>query len=183
MQQTEDDFIQLQQQSLSSDDESSTPKVKKPMIAMKSDPGVIYLGRIPHGFYEEEMESYFSQFGQVCRLRLARNRKTGKSKHYAFIEFASKEVAKVVAETMDNYLLFNHQLQCKVLDQVHEELFKGANRKFKKIPWKRIAIEKHNKPKTEEKKQQLLESKIKKRQEKRLKLQELGIDYDFPISH
>src|SRR6476469_7615389 len=34
-------------------------KDQKPIVAVsKSQPGVIYLGRIPHGFYEEEMKSY-----------------------------------------------------------------------------------------------------------------------------
>jgi hypothetical protein len=26
---------------------------------------VVYLGHIPHGFYEEQMKGYFSQFGDV----------------------------------------------------------------------------------------------------------------------
>ena len=38
-------------------------------------PGVVYVGHIPHGFYEKEMRSYFSQFGTVTRLRLARSKK------------------------------------------------------------------------------------------------------------
>jgi nucleolar protein 15 len=58
------------------------------------------------------MRAYFGQFGNVTRLRLSRNKKTGKSKHYAFVEFADAEVAKIVAETMHNYLLFGHLLQC-----------------------------------------------------------------------
>lgn len=37
--------------------------------------GTLYLGRIPHGFYEDQMKEYFSQFGDVTRVRLARNRK------------------------------------------------------------------------------------------------------------
>ena len=41
----------------------------------KMKPGVIYLGKIPHGFFEREMKAYFSQFGDVTRLRLSRNRK------------------------------------------------------------------------------------------------------------
>lgn len=76
-------------------------------------PGVIYLGRIPHGFYEEQMKEYFSQFGEITRLRLSRNKKTGRSKHFAFLEFKNAEVAKIVADTMDNYLLFGHLLKCK----------------------------------------------------------------------
>jgi nucleolar protein 15 len=40
--------------------------------------GTLYLGRIPHGFYEEQIKEYFSQFGDVTRLRLARNRKVSR---------------------------------------------------------------------------------------------------------
>ena len=38
-------------------------------------PGVMYIGHIPHGFYERQMRSYFSQFGKVTRLRLSRSKK------------------------------------------------------------------------------------------------------------
>ena len=38
-------------------------------------PGAIYLGQIPHGFYENEMKGYFSQFGKITRLKLFRSRK------------------------------------------------------------------------------------------------------------
>ncbi|XP_022881036.1 uncharacterized RNA-binding protein C1827.05c-like [Olea europaea var. sylvestris] len=36
---------------------------------------VLYIGRIPHGFYENEMEGFFKQFGTIKRLRIGRNRK------------------------------------------------------------------------------------------------------------
>ncbi|CAI9720746.1 FHA domain-interacting nucleolar phosphoproteinphosphoprotein-like-like [Octopus vulgaris] len=36
--------------------------------------GVVYLGRIPYGFFENQMRAYFSQFGKVTRLRLSRSR-------------------------------------------------------------------------------------------------------------
>lgn len=36
---------------------------------------MIYLGRIPHGFFEAQMRAYFAQFGTVTRLRLSRNKK------------------------------------------------------------------------------------------------------------
>ncbi|KAF2740865.1 RNA-binding domain-containing protein, partial [Polyplosphaeria fusca] len=103
--------------------------------------GVVYVGRIPHGFYEPQMKKYFSQFGTVKRLRLSRNKKTGASKHYAFVEFASEEVADIVARTMHNYLLFGHQLQCRVIpnEQVHETLFDGASERFKVVPRNKMA--------------------------------------------
>ncbi|KAF1960215.1 hypothetical protein CC80DRAFT_438821 [Byssothecium circinans] len=101
-----------------------------------SEPGVVFLGRVPHGFFEPQMKKYFGQFGQVTRLRLSRNKKTGASKHYAFIEFAHGDVAEIVAKTMHNYLMFGHILQCKTIppEQVHPDLFKGANERFKVDP-------------------------------------------------
>lgn len=60
------------------------------------------------------MKEYFSQFGDVTRLRLARNPKTGASRHYAYIEFSSLPVAEIVADTMNNYLLMGHLLRCNV---------------------------------------------------------------------
>ncbi|OAL48808.1 hypothetical protein IQ07DRAFT_542537 [Pyrenochaeta sp. DS3sAY3a] len=100
------------------------------------DPGVIYVGRVPRGFFEAQMKKYFSQFGKVNRLRLSRNKKTGASKHYAFVEFASSEVADIVARTMNNYLMFGHILKCHLVpaEQVHPDLFKGAGERFKVDP-------------------------------------------------
>jgi nucleolar protein 15 len=128
------------------------------------------------------MKAYFSQFGKVLRLRLSRNKKTGKSKHYAFIEFSSQEVAQIVADTMDNYLLFGHQLKCKALQpaQIHPAMFLGANKKFKAIPWLKISKEKHNAEKSPSQVNTIRKKLLRNEEAKRLKLAELGIDYDFP---
>jgi len=108
--------------------------------------GVVYLGRIAHGFYEEEMKGYFSQFGEVTRVRLSRSKKTGRSKHYGFLEFASSAVAEIVCETMNNYLLCGHILVCKMVpkEEVHPELWIGANRKWRKVPTHRVVRMTHN---------------------------------------
>ncbi|EUC46844.1 hypothetical protein COCMIDRAFT_4129 [Bipolaris oryzae ATCC 44560] len=111
--------------------------IKQAEDAPKSNqPGVIYVGRVPRGFYEPQMKKYFSQFGKVNQLRLSRNKKTGASKHYAFVEFQSQEVADIVARTMNNYLLFGHVLKVHLIptDQVHPDLFKGAKQRFKVDP-------------------------------------------------
>ena len=87
------------------------------------------------------MKAYFSQFGKVRRVRVSRNKKTGASKHYAFVEFSSAEVAEIVAKTMDKYLMFGHILQCSVVpkEQVHPDLFVGANQRFKRVPRSKMA--------------------------------------------
>ncbi|CAI9781454.1 unnamed protein product [Fraxinus pennsylvanica] len=35
---------------------------------------MLYIGRIPHGFYDNGMEDFFNQFGTIKRLQIARNR-------------------------------------------------------------------------------------------------------------
>lgn len=57
------------------DRDALTKKTKRTTSGPPSKPGVVFLGRIPHGFYEKEMRAYFSQFGEVTRLRLSRNKK------------------------------------------------------------------------------------------------------------
>ncbi|CUM50910.1 uncharacterized protein AC631_01312 [Debaryomyces fabryi] len=147
----------------------------------KSKRGVIYIGRIPHGFYEAEMKKYFTQFGDITRLRLSRNKKTGKSKHYGFIEFAHHNVAKVAAETMNNYLLFGHLLKVHLVEDpnIHEDLFQGANMKYKVIPWKKIGQNKNDAARSKEKWDKLSQKWSKKRALKQKQLSDKGIDFDL----
>ena len=49
--------------------------------------GVIYIGHLPHGFYEEELKSYFGQYGNVLAVKVGRSKKTARSKGFAFIQF------------------------------------------------------------------------------------------------
>ncbi|KAJ3123089.1 hypothetical protein HK098_002238 [Nowakowskiella sp. JEL0407] len=156
-------------------------KQREKKNAERKTPGVAYLSRIPHGFYEKEMHAYFSQFGEVTRLRLCRNRQ-GHSKHYAFIEFANEGDAQVVAETMDNYLLFNHLLKCKLIpaDQVHPKTFLGWTLNYRPKPWNYISRKAQNSPKSPEKRTKIAKRLLSKEEKKREKLRELGIAFDFP---
>ncbi|KAA1100578.1 hypothetical protein PGTUg99_024776 [Puccinia graminis f. sp. tritici] len=174
----------------SSDDDSKahpssknqpTPNRKSKRKAAEEQAGVVYLGRIPQGFYEDEMRAYFSQFGEVLRLRLSRCKRTGKPKHYGFIEFKHVEVAQIVAETIHNYLLCGKLLQCKVLekDQIHPKLWVGSGKKFRKDCKLRLDREKRNQAKTLPQRNVISDRLIKQEQLKRKRLAELGIDYNF----
>jgi len=145
-------------------------------------PGVVYVGRIPHGFYEAPMKEYFSQFGTITRLRLSRNKKTGASKHFAFIEFESDEVAKIVADTMDNYLMFGHILKCKYAPEasLHTDVWKGANKKFRRIPQHKLLRQKAEEPKSQEQMERKMEKVQEKRKMKLEQMKGLGYQYDLP---
>ncbi|KAM3072734.1 nucleolar protein [Clarireedia jacksonii] len=150
--------------------------------AADEKPGVVYIGRIPHGFYENEMKAYFSQFGNILKIRMSRNRKSGASKHYAWIQFESKGVAEIVAKTMDNYLLFNHILKVKLVadEQISPDLFKGANRRFKKVPWNKIEGRKLEQGASEDQWEKRIAKAEKKRAKKLEKLQAMDYEFDAP---
>mmetsp|Transcript_3153 Transcript_3153/g.4470 ORF Transcript_3153/g.4470 Transcript_3153/m.4470 type:complete len:226 (-) Transcript_3153:273-950(-) len=163
-------------------DSHSTPQKKRKKKKAKKESAVIYLGHIPHGFYEKEMSNFFDQFGDVKQLRLSRCRRGGRSRGYAFIEFKSPEVAQIVAETMHGYFLEDKQLVCHVVpkEKVHPRIFQAGSRRLKVEDWQKLAREEHNKPKTAEQLKKSANRLIKKEDKKRKKLEALGIDYKFP---
>lgn len=46
----------------------------KPGKKASNERGVIYLGHVPHGFYENEMKKYFSQFGEVTNINIPKSK-------------------------------------------------------------------------------------------------------------
>ncbi|KCV73337.1 hypothetical protein H696_00876 [Fonticula alba] len=106
---------------------------------VRPDRGVVYLSRIPHGFYEPQMFGFFSQFGTVTRIRLSRNPRTGKSRHYAWIEFEVPEVARIVADSMHFYLLGGRLLRAFFVEKekLHRNTFRGAVRSAEAVKLRR----------------------------------------------
>lgn len=146
-----------------------------------TQPGTVHMSRLPHGFFEPQMRAYLEQFGTINHLRLARNRKTGKSKHFAFIEFASSGVADIVAKTMDKYLLFGHIMQARRVpdEQITEDFWKGEGKK-RIAPKNKLEGIRLKKGMGREGWEKRVEREEQKRLEKAEKLKELGYEFDMP---
>uniref|UniRef100_G3N9P4 Nucleolar protein interacting with the FHA domain of MKI67 n=1 Tax=Gasterosteus aculeatus TaxID=69293 RepID=G3N9P4_GASAC len=142
-------------------------------------PGVVYVAHLPHGLFEPQLKSYFEQFGKVLRVRLSRSKKTGGTKGYAFVEFDCDEVAKIVAETMNNYLMGERLIKCHIVapENVHEKLFVGSEKTFKKPAFPAVA--RYNKSHTAEQVTKMKDKLLKKEAKLRKRLAAHGIDYDF----
>ncbi|XP_009909492.2 MKI67 FHA domain-interacting nucleolar phosphoprotein [Dryobates pubescens] len=143
-------------------------------------PGVVYVGHLPRGLCEPQIREYFEQFGTVTRLRLSRSKKTGGSKGYGFIEFESDDVAKIVADTMNNYLFSERLLKCQFMspERVHENLFKNSSRMFLKPS--QPAVRRYNKVRSLVQKAKMTKRLLRKEKLLRKRLAEKGLDYDFP---
>eukprot|EP00878_Enallax_costatus_P023022 GHUV01024469.1.p2 GENE.GHUV01024469.1~~GHUV01024469.1.p2 ORF type:complete len:101 (+),score=22.38 GHUV01024469.1:683-985(+) len=82
---------------------------------------------------------------------------------------------------MDGYFMFKQKISCRVLRQseVHPQLFKGANRKFKKVPWEKIEAERVNKDRTPEEQAKRVARVLKKDRKRSDNIASSGIDYQY----
>lgn len=100
---------------------------------------MIFVKNLPHGFFEEQLRGFFTQFGSITRLRLGRSKKTLKSRGYAFIEFRYPEVAEIAADAINNYIMFKRIIKAKYIppadirhDYFKSNIFKVRNAKGEK---------------------------------------------------
>ncbi|OBA23888.1 RNA-binding domain-containing protein [Metschnikowia bicuspidata var. bicuspidata NRRL YB-4993] len=139
---------------------------------------VIYVGRLPKLFEEKEMKKYFSQFGDITRVRVSRNKVTGASRHYAFVEFKDLHAAQVAAETMNNYLLVGHLLKVHLVENPKENLFsKNMKSSFREFDWRAKEYEQQNAPKPLETWKELQKKYEESKKQKFSELKKLGFDY------
>ncbi|KAJ8981027.1 hypothetical protein NQ317_007849, partial [Molorchus minor] len=91
--------------------------------------GLIYIAHIPYGLYENEMKSYFKQFGVITNVKIYRSRKNGNSKGYGYIEFLHNDFAKAAAETMNKYIIFKKRIIAEYVpfEKRPRGLFKGKS--------------------------------------------------------
>jgi len=104
----------------------------------------------------------------------------GKSKHFGWVEFASKDVAEIVAIMMDGYLIHPHRMVCKVME-VDDKVWKKANKVFKMIPWKRINSDSLEVKRTKEDRESLTTKEEERNRSRKEHIKELGMEYEFPI--
>lgn len=54
----------------------------------------IYVGNLPYNVNENELEGFFSQCGEILNVNLIKDRNTGHSKGFGFVEFATPDQAQ-----------------------------------------------------------------------------------------
>ncbi|KAK6644252.1 hypothetical protein RUM43_000519 [Polyplax serrata] len=165
--------------------ENVNNRSRKPGRQTRKARGTIYLGHIPHGFYENEMMAYFSQFGKVLSATVARSKKSGRSRGFGFVEFLDEEVAKIAAETMNNYLMFNRVLKCRYIPP--EERRGQRLRKIDPLEYPRKKNQVINMQMKNSSIQQLTSEELKKKAAKKIEafkkfFENEGIDFSLKVN-
>ena len=61
----------------------------------------IYVGNIPWGVSEEELEGLFTQYGEVNSVRIITDRESGRSKGFGFVEMTQADAGNAAIEALD----------------------------------------------------------------------------------
>jgi len=71
----------------------------------------IYVGNLPHGIKEDELQKAFEAYGEVKTIRLMKDRYTGASRGFGFVEMPVKAEAQSAIEGLNGTMLKNKTLK------------------------------------------------------------------------
>jgi RNA recognition motif-containing protein len=71
--------------------------------AQQVNPRKLFVGNISWSVSEDQLRELFAQYGEVTDVRLVTDRMTGRSKGFAFVEYATEEMALAAVEALHNF--------------------------------------------------------------------------------
>lgn len=93
------------------------------------NPKKLYVGNLPYSTTEDELRSMFSEFGEITDVKLISDKFTGRSKGFAFVEFATEEAAQAALEAMNGKQMGERAMNVTVARpiQPRENSFRGGS--------------------------------------------------------
>ncbi len=74
----------------------------------------LYVGNLPYSTTEDDLRTLFSQAGVVESVELIKDRDTGNSKGFGFVEMASQADAEKAISTFNGYSMGNRQIKVNI---------------------------------------------------------------------
>jgi len=89
----------------------------------------LYVGNLPYSATEEELSTLFGQAGTVTSVAIIKDRETGRSKGFAFVEMSSSEEAQKAINLLTGHMLGGRDLRVSIA-RPREEGGGGGGRSF-----------------------------------------------------
>ena len=86
----------------------------------------IYCGNLSYDTKEDELKELFAQAGTVTSVALIKDRDTGQSKGFAFIEMSNQSEAEKAIQMFNGYTLGNRPLKVNLARPKEERSFGGG---------------------------------------------------------
>lgn len=74
----------------------------------------LYVGNLSYATTEDDLRALFSQTGTVASVELIKDRETGNSKGFAFVEMGSQSEAENTIKTFNGYSLGNREIKVNI---------------------------------------------------------------------
>ena len=74
----------------------------------------LYVGNLPYSTTEDELRNLFSEAGTVASVALIKDRDTGQSKGFAFVEMSSQKEAQNAISTLNGHTLGDRQMAVSI---------------------------------------------------------------------
>ena len=74
----------------------------------------LYVGNLPYDTTEDDLRTLFSQAGNVTTVDLIKDRDTGRSKGFAFVEMGSQSEAEEAIKQFNGATLGNRELKVNI---------------------------------------------------------------------
>ena len=78
------------------------------------DPSKLYVGNLPYSMGENDIRDMFAEYGEIEECKLITDFRTGRSKGFAFVKFASEEMATAAMEALSEQEVDGRKLFIKV---------------------------------------------------------------------
>ena len=89
----------------------------------------IYIGNLSNNTSEDKLENIFEEFGQVQSIKVIKDRFSGVSKGYGFIEMPSNSEADQAIKTLNGNRLDGNHIKVKPADSGRKKRKKGRFRR------------------------------------------------------
>ena len=86
----------------------------------------IYVGNLSYETTEDDLRTLFAQAGTVASVALIKDRDTGQSKGFAFVEMSNQSEAEKAIATYNGYTLANRPLKVNMARPKEERSFGGG---------------------------------------------------------
>ena len=86
----------------------------------------IYVGNLSYETTEDDLRTLFAQAGTVASVALIKDRDTGQSKGFAFLEMSNQSEAEKAIATFNGYTLGNRPLKVNLARPKEERSFGGG---------------------------------------------------------
>lgn len=90
----------------------------------------LYVGNLPYTATEEELSTLFGQAGTVTSVAIIKDRETGRSKGFAFVEMSSSDEAQKAINMLTGHMLGGRDLRVSIARPREEGGGGGGGRSF-----------------------------------------------------